>query len=390
VLFMLRALCLTLAVLVVPPGHASADTGTGLGANAALKYWQAFAQLPKLPDAEGQKLNAEYLTMPLDAHTREIVTKAAYALRMMYQGAALPRCDWAIGWEEEGIDALLPQMNAARVLSSVACLRARLRFEEGRNREGIDDLLAALTLGRHVSLDGSLIGVLVGYSIENRINDALALYLPKLDAGTIKDLKKRLDALPAGGRPATGLRTCEEKTLDWFARKVKEAKDKDSLPTLLSPLFLTEGKGKQRDLLEQGRAFLAACGGTREGVLKFVEETRPCYALVAKQLELPVDQFEREFEREKQKRAGNPVFQAFFPAILNVRRAQARADVRHALLAAALAVQLDGRDALKNHPDPVMGGPFEYVPFAGGFELRSELKGQGDKPVALTVGRRGS
>jgi hypothetical protein len=65
-----------------------------------------------------------------------------------------------------------------------------------------------------------------------------------------------------------------------------------------------------------------------------------------------------------------------------------RADVRRALLAAAIAVQLEGRDALKNHPDPVGGGAFEYVAFEGGFELHSKLKVQ-DKPVALTVGRRG-
>jgi hypothetical protein len=33
-------------------------------------------------------------------------------------------------------------------------------------------------------------------------------------------LKARLDALPEGGNPATGLRACEEKTLDWFILKV--------------------------------------------------------------------------------------------------------------------------------------------------------------------------
>jgi hypothetical protein len=36
----------------------------------------------------------------------------------------------------------------------------------------------------------------------------------------------------------------------------------------------------------------------------------------------------------------------------------------------------------------VIGGPFEYMAFDGGFELRSKLK-QDDTPLALTVGRRG-
>ena len=103
----------------------------------------------------------------------------------------------------------------------------------------------------------------------------------------------------------------------------------------------------------------------------------------------PLDQFEKEFEREAAKQAGNPVYKMLFPAVVNVRRAQARIEVRRALLVTALAVQLDGRDALKNHPDPVVGGPFEYVPIAGGFELRSKLKRRDNKPCTLTVGRRG-
>src|SRR5262245_24118969 len=55
---------------------------------------------------------------------------------------------------------------------------------------------------------------------------------------------------------------------------------------------------------------------------------------------------------------------------------------------AAIAARLDGRDVLKSHPDPVVGGPFEYIALDGGFELRSKVKGQDDKPLVLTVGRR--
>jgi hypothetical protein len=63
-------------------------------------------------------------------------------------------------------------------------------------------------------------------------------------------------------------------------------------------------------------------------------------------------------------------------------------DVRRALLSAALTVRQEGPDALKNQADPVLGGPFDYVPFDGGFELRSKLIGRDDKPVTLTAGRR--
>jgi hypothetical protein len=385
---MLRTLCLATTVLVLPLGHASADAGgPDLGGNASLKYWQAFAQLPKLTDAEQNKLMADYLTMPLDAHARELVTKTDYALRMMYQGAALPRCDWGIDWEAGGIEVLLPQLNAARVLSTLAALRARLRFEEGHNAEAIADLVAALTMGRHVSLDGSLIGVLVGYGIEAHMGEALAVYLPRLNAGMIGQLKKRLGTLPPGSRPATALRTCEENTLNWLVHKVKQAKDRDSLLALLGSL-LGGPEGNGGDAAEKARALLQACGGTADGVLQRAEEMRPAYALMATKLDLPLDQFEAEGSREAKKRAGNPLFKLLFPALPKVRRAQARAEVRQALLQAAFAVQVEGRDGLKQHPDPVVGGPFDYVPFEGGFELRSKLHQQDDKPVTLTVGRR--
>src|SRR5579871_1613698 len=127
------------------------------------------------------------------------------------------------------------------------------------------------------------------------------------------------------------------------------------------------------------------------------------YARMAKQLLSPLDQFQEEFEREsKKQRSSNPVFHVFFPALDRVRWSQARMDVRRALLSAAIAVQLDGREALMKHPDPVVGGPFEYTAFEGGFELRSKLKldeklrtkwklvdERAGEPLTLTVGRRG-
>ena len=380
-----------MTIFALPLGYASADAPPDLGANAALKYWQAFAQLPRITDAEQKKLVADCLIMPLDAHAREIVTQADHALLMMHRGAALPRCNWGIG-SEEGIRALLPHPQAARVLASLACLRARLRFEDGRNAEAIEDIVAGMTLGRHISQDGLLIPVLFRQVIEHRMTETLARYLPRLDARIIKELKTRLEALPPGGSPATAMKFEDKFTMDWLVREVKDANDKNSLPAFLGELCSSP---------EKGRAFLEECGGTVEGVLKFVEETRACYVLMATTLDLPLDQFEQEYNREVKKQAGNPVFKLLFPDMFKVRWAQARADVHRALLSAALSVQLDGRDGLKSHPDPVARGSFEDVAFEGGYELRSrwkmddkvpsrwQLDEDFNKPPVLTVGLRG-
>src|SRR6516164_9629710 len=90
VLLMPRSTCLAMTVLVLLVGPAPASAGPDLGANAALKYWQAFATLPGFTAAEKDKLTAECLTMPLDAQARRSVTRSTYALDMIHRGAKLP------------------------------------------------------------------------------------------------------------------------------------------------------------------------------------------------------------------------------------------------------------------------------------------------------------
>ena len=381
---MLRILCLTTAVLSICWGPVFAEQNPDSKGNAALKYWQAFATLPKFTDAEN-KIIGDCLTAPLDDAARKILTNSEYSLTMLHRAAAVPRCEWSMSYED-GVFALLPQCPAARVLASLACLRARQRFETGQQAEAIEDLLSAMTLGRHISVDGSLIAVLVGYSVEARAIELFAHALPSFNPKTIKDLKTRVDALPPFGTEATALMACEKETLYWFIRKVKETKDKEGLLKFLGWVGISEEK--DRDTGNTAAEFLKECGGTADGVTNFAVEALPSYDKLAKCLDLPLNEFEKEFERESIRQASNPVYKVFFPSLARARQSGVRADVRRALFLAALAVQLDGQSAMKDYLDPFGGGRFEYAPFKGGFELHSKLKGQDDKPVTLTVGHR--
>ena len=381
---MLRILCLTTAVLSICWGPVFAEQNPDSKGNAALKYWQAFATLPKFTDAEN-KIIGDCLTAPLDDAARKILTNSEYSLTMLHRAAAVPRCEWSMSYED-GVFALLPQCPAARVLASLACLRARQRFETGQQAEAIEDLLSAMTLGRHISVDGSLIAVLVGYSVEARAIELFAHVLPSFNPKTIKDLKTRVDALPPFGTEATALMACEKETLYWFIRKVKETKDKEGLLKFLGWVGISEEK--DRDTGNTAAEFLKECGGTADGVTNFAVEALPSYDKLAKCLDLPLNEFEKEFERESIRQASNPVYKVFFPSLARARQSGVRADVRRALFLAALAVQLDGQSAMKDYLDPFGGGRFEFAPFKGGFELHSKLKGQDDKPVTLTVGHR--
>jgi hypothetical protein len=384
---MLRAFGVATIMVMLSLGSAATAAPGEEGGNAALKYWQAIATLPKLKEADAKKFTEQYLTMPLDAQAKEVVGKAEYALKLMKQGTALKHCDWGIPYAD-GINILLPQLDGVRLLTSLASLRARLRLEAGATAEALDDILAAMALGRHVSQGGILIETLFGYSLENRASENLATILPKLDAKTIKELKTRLSALPPAGTPAQAMVNEELSCIDWLIREVNNTKDKEGLLNLVQPFFISEGQSKSGELSEKAKAFLEESGGTKEGVIKAAEDTRSSYKLLTKKMDLPPEEFQKEFDLESKRQANNPVFKTLFPAINKVVRAKVQADVRRALLAAALDVQLDGRDALKNHVDPGVGGTFEYVPFKGGFELRSKFKGRDDKPVMLTIGSR--
>src|SRR6516225_2759453 len=97
-MLMLRAFCLAVSIFLLPLAPISAEAPPKPGGNAALSYWQAFPQLPKLSDAETLKLYADCVTMPLDARVKELLTneRTEYALRMMHRGAARPHCEWDI------------------------------------------------------------------------------------------------------------------------------------------------------------------------------------------------------------------------------------------------------------------------------------------------------
>jgi RNA polymerase sigma factor (sigma-70 family) len=358
--------------------------GADRAGNATPEYRQAFVALRRFNQ---DKVLAECLTMPPDAQAREIVTRGAYALRMMHRGVARPRCDWGIRWEEEGVGASNPHEHQVQVLASLACLRARLRFEDSQSAGALDDLVAALTLARHVSQDGSLDGLWAGYAIEQRAGDVLARSLPGLDAPTIRDLQKRLEALPTGGSVAAATLRMQGEFLDWIAGEVREAQDRESLLAFLSQLGVGPRDPEKRRA--EGRALLEECGGTPEGVLKRAGDLRPGLARLAGKLDLPPDQVGKEWEREVRALTGNPLFKIFSPVLQKVRVRRDQAVVRRALLAAALAVRLDGPGALRHHPDPVFGGPFDHAAFEGGFELRSKGK-LDDQPVVLTAGRRRS
>jgi hypothetical protein len=362
-----------------------------LNDNAALKYWRAFALMPHLSDEEQNKYREGASTMPLDDKVKELVSKCDPAFHELHHAAKVTHCAWSMNIVD-GIYARMPECPAARTLATLGALHIRLRFEEKRNAEAVDAALDLIKLGRDISTGGTIIGVLVGIAVEAVATEAVAANLPRLGAAALTDFSSRLNKLPAMGTVAAAMSFGEERGfLIWFIGEVEKCKDKDALLKLLESILRTESSN---DVAQEAKAFLAACGGNKEGVLKQTEAARPAYKRWAKNLSLPLDQFQKFWEREeKEVLPTNIVMKTMAPALQHCRLSEARYEARRKLLNAAIAVQLEGQQALKSHGDPFGNGPFEYSAFDGGFELKSKLKlpkgkDNAEVPMSLVIGKR--
>jgi hypothetical protein len=369
----------TLGLTAAAPAPAQPPGQPDLAANAALKYWQGFAQLPALDEQQRKQLGDWEKLSPDAAHRLLSATGVEKSLQYLHRGARLPRCDWSLDYED-GIGLLLPQLDRSRTLALLACLRARQAFADGRPSEGLDDVLAAMTLGRHVAVDPIMISLLVGYAIDQQAVNALAPVLPKLDAAALRRLGEGLDGLPSAATIEQTLIFEQRCFSGWAIRWLKD----------LERSGAGDLRAKVRTLLsddsEDSKAILRLVDdGSARRLIQALEALGPFYEEQRRLAGLRRDQFLAQWPDAQRRQSANPVARAILPALEKVVDARDRARARLALLKAAIAVVRDGQGALAQHPDPFGSGPFEYKALPRGFELRSKLVLKGE-PVTLTIG----
>jgi hypothetical protein len=380
----LSAIFLSLSLLSPSPAAAQApDARPDLGANAAMKYWQAFALLPTL-DKDQEKLLQEWSKVPLDAAALKLIEGSRMSLVYLHRGAKLRRCDWSLDYED-GIGLPLTYCPRARTLSRLAALHARREFEQGHGRAGWDDVIALLKLGRDVEMCPQLVGTIAGYAIETTAIEAAVPYLPELKSILPESALAALDALPVA--PTLQQMVLDEKQtgLVWLIRKLEEAerhKEGSWRDIWRQYVDLPDegGQGTNRDLLQSVRTF--------EQATKMLEALLPFYDQLAMMMALPWKEFDARFpEFVKKANAASPLAGVLgLPIMDQVVARERRNQTQMALFKAAIAVVRGGPDGLKDINDPFGDGPFEYRALDKGFALKSKLffKGQ---PVMLTVGK---
>jgi hypothetical protein len=361
---------LCLALFLPARATAQAPEATrDLGANAAMKYWTAFALLPTL-DKDQEPLLKQWGKVPLDPAVLKLLEMSQGSREYLHRGAKLQSCDWSLNYED-GLVLSLPYLAKSRTLAQLTALHARHEFEQGHWTAGAEDVTSLLRLARHLEMEPIMIVQNVGFQIETIAIEAAVLYLPESKPVLPEALSVVLYALPA--RPTVPQVILKEKQVltTWLIRRLRE--DEQHKEGAWRAVWKEFGKPDESVK-------------TLEQAITMVEGMRPFFDELAKVAALPWNEFDPEDGKFYMKtKAANPLAAVFIHPMVSLVGMERRNQIQMALFKAALAVVQDGTDQLKNVKDPSGNGPFEYRVTDNGFELKAKLLFN-SKPVMLRVG----
>ena len=356
-----------------------ADLTTNI--NPALLYYQAFIEAPNLENADydylynftnswrGEKLAARY---------GETVARFDTEFKLVRQAAQQEApCDWGIDLLSSGPATLLPHLPRAKQVAQVTQCRAVWDLQQGNQADARADLLAEYVLGRNVSRDGTLIGVLVEHAMEAILYGTVAQNFGQFSPETLKELVDGFDAAPAEGTMAAAIMTEKWLYPGWLVNKIQKLQrenpgndakvleaihDDDELQGFQYVVYDNSG-GKQDSNVWQ--RVLAASGGTSDGVLKLVRDLDPWYARLARIMTLPLPEYGDQMQKFAAEigESPNPLVQIVFPALTNARSREFRVQAEQAMVRAAVEYKLHGVSGLQSVMDPLGNGPFAFQRF---------------------------
>lgn len=384
--------------------------------NAAVTYWTAFAAMPKLTEAQANKLRDSMKTVspPVPADVRPLAAKFDLALQELQRAHEIACCDWQLDYQA-GPYLRLEHLQHARELGRAALVRARLRFAAGETDAAIDDVLATMKMARDCGGSPVLISLLVDVAVEKDAIEVLAANLPRLTPDQLDALSKSLAQLPATASLADCVRQESHMFGGWLQRRVAaevaklndpqagwkiiKALQKDGVAAEWALKILDEGDPadaapaageaefkRRRDLV---RSMTVA------EVQQAIKVLQADYETTAKIAALPAaEQAERWAKLEAELGASRELAKredllrifssSFLPSTRVAAMSEERIRVLRGLLVLAVQIQRHGPDALKNAP-PIGQGKIAYQKGENGFELTVNCAVP-EKTVTLRVG----
>jgi hypothetical protein len=332
------------------------------------------------------------------------------ALREVDRAARREYCDWDLArrLREEGINLLIPDVQAVREFATFLVVRARLEMAEGRLDKAVYTLQTGFALGRHAGDGPTLIQALVGVAIASRMTTQVEDLMRQPGA---PNLYWALTDLP---RPFIDLRTAIQGEKLWLYGTWPELrgigdlhgsslspKQRERLQAIAEQIY-TEGSdtkgaearlatialvakaypGAKRALLEAGHKpeEVEALPAIQVVLIQSLRDYERLRDDSFKWMALPypealpgLERAEQSLKEARVRMAGIPIAETFLPATIKVSSACARLDRRIAALRCVEALRLyaaahDGKlppalADVKEVPvpsDPMTGKPFEY------------------------------
>jgi len=202
--------------------------------NAALRYWQAFAELKDPPPNQGVQLEMEKVLSgeaPWDeAKLGGIVAANDIALGIMQRATKLPDCDWGVEYSR-GPEASIAFVPRAHVLARLNLLQGIREMAKGQPQTAVDTWIAGIRFTQDLSKGGSLIFSLTAKSvlvIEMRALTAEAK-LGRLNGTQKRQLYTTVNALPEGGFDWGLAWEMDEAAADVFFAELQRSKHPEGL-----------------------------------------------------------------------------------------------------------------------------------------------------------------
>lgn len=182
-------------------GQANTQTETR---NAALRYWQAFAELKDPPANQGIQVEMEKVLSaeaPWDeVNLGGVVAANEIALGIMQRATKLPDCDWGVEYSR-GPQASIAFVPRAHVLARLNTLQGIRQMAKGQTQTAVETWIAGIRFAQDLTKGGSLIFSLTAKSVlmqEMRTLTAEAKHV-HLNDKQKKQLYDAMNALPEDG-----------------------------------------------------------------------------------------------------------------------------------------------------------------------------------------------
>jgi hypothetical protein len=136
--------------------------------NAALRYWQAFAELKDPPPNQNVQAEIEKVLSGEaawdEAKLGGVVAANEIALGIMQRATKLPDCDWGVEYRR-GPEASIAFVPRAHVLARLNTLRGLRELSQGRAQTAVDTWIAGIRFAQDLTKGGSLIFALTAKSV---------------------------------------------------------------------------------------------------------------------------------------------------------------------------------------------------------------------------------